>query len=116
MNLFVYIFSFAPALIGVIFYNKLLKKNFCKLDIIRTIIYILLSNFIGLSILYFLKGFNISIYAQLEAYSFYAVRYSFMLITINMVIGYVNAFLSKNFDIYFEGYNETSSKKDILNK
>lgn len=99
MNLVPYIFIFFPSLIGISFYNKLSKKK--KFNIIKYLIYVLLSNMIVLLILKYFTSFNGDIYNQLAIYSHYAFRYSLLLIFINLIIGFLDFTIVNyiNFDI-----------------
>lgn len=112
MNFVVYMFLIATSLIGVLFYNKLIKTKISIYDITRVFIYFLISNILCISIIYFIKGSNYNIFVSVAQYPLVLVKYSIISIVANMFVAYIDAFLSKNFDIYFEVTNEKKNNKN----
>ena len=91
-NLYSYLVMFVPSIMGMFLYNKLSKNN--KMDYLKLLVYILLSNVCALVVLHFKNGFDGSIVDSLVAYSYFSCKYAVMLVLINLVVALLNFVLN----------------------
>ncbi len=106
MDLFVYLMLLTPSLFGNVLFNKLVKRNIIIKDFVRIFVYFFISNVLSMFTIYLIKGYNINLIYSLGEYSYFALKYYILLFFYNMFISYINAFLSKNFDISIEDNSE----------
>ena len=102
MNITPYIYMFIPSLIGISFYKKLVNDKSKNFDVIRFLMYILLSNIFAFLFLRYFDNFNGDIFDKLINNSHYAFRYSLLLIVINFVVGILDFIRINYFDFEVE--------------
>ena len=106
VNLVPYLFIVCPSLIGLSFYNKLLKNKNKKFEYIRFILYIFFSNILTLMFLNIFSEFNENLYDKLASSTSYSYKYAFILLFFNLIVGYVDFIKVKFFDFEIEEKNE----------
>ena len=111
MNLVPYIFILIPSVIGVRFYNKLAKKG--KFDLPKYFIYVFLSNLITIGTLGVVYKFNDDLFAKFVSSTSFAIKYSILMLILNLIFGFIDFVLYKFFDLEVE---ETYEKKNSKNK
>ena len=92
-NLYSYLVMFVPSIMGMFLYNKLSKNT--KMDYLKLLIYVLLSNVCAMVFLHFKNGFDGSIIDSLVSYSYFSCKYAILLILINFVFAVLNFALNK---------------------
>ena len=113
-NLLTCIFIMGPSLIGIYFFNKLCS-NKTKLNYIKYLIYLFISNFIIYLSFWLFNRPNEDIYTKICEYSNYALIYASLLILINLMIGFIDYILERNCEIKIEEHDKKEHKKNNKN-